>query len=144
MVSEQRLIAVGDGARVCAESIGDPSDPPILLVAGAASSMDRWDDDLCGMLAACARRVVRYDHRDTGQSTSYPPGEPGYTGADLVADAVRVLDAFGIERAHVVGISMGAAFAQRLGLDYRDRVSALTLMSTTATLPGHEDLPGMT
>jgi pimeloyl-ACP methyl ester carboxylesterase len=142
-VGERRLIRVGGGAQVCAEAIGDPGAPAILLIGGAASSMDRWNDELCRLLAGRGRLVVRYDHRDTGESTSYPAGEPGYTGADLVADAIRVLDAFDLGRAHVAGISMGGALAQRLALEHRDRVATLTLMSTTAILPDGEDLPGM-
>ena len=143
-MGEQRLVPVGGGAQVCVETIGAPDAPAILLIGGAASSMDRWDDEFCRLLADHGRLVVRYDHRDTGASTSYPPGAPGYTGADLVADAVAVLDGLGIERAHVVGISMGAALAQELGLEHRDRVATLTLMSTTAIFAGDEDLPGMT
>ena len=143
-MGEQRLIPVGGGAQVCAEAIGDPRAPAILLIHGAAASMDRWDDEFCDMLAGRGRLVVRYDHRDTGASTSYPPGEPGYTGADLVADAVAVLDGLLIERAHVVGISMGGALAQRLGIEHRERVATLTLMSTSAIESGGEDLPGMT
>ena len=60
--------------------------------------------------------MLRYDHRDTGRSVTYEPGHPAYTGADLVADAVGVLDAYGIDAAHVVGVSAGGAFAQLLAL----------------------------
>jgi pimeloyl-ACP methyl ester carboxylesterase len=142
-VGAQRLVPVGGDAQVCAEAIGAPDAPAILLIHGASASMDRWDDELCRLLADRGRLVVRYDHRDTGASTSYPPGEPGYTGADLVADAVAVLDGLGVERAHVVGISMGGALAQRLGIEHRDRVATLTLMSTTAIVSDGEDLPAM-
>ena len=63
--------------------------------------------------------MIRYDHRDTGLSVTYEPGHPEYTGADLVADAAGVLDAYGIAAAHVVGVSAGGAFAQLLALDLR-------------------------
>ena len=86
--------------------------------------MDYWDEDLCRRLAARGRLVVRYDHRDTGRSTSCPAGAPDYTGADLAADAVAVLDGLGIARAHVVGLSMGGGIAQQLALERRDRWSA--------------------
>ncbi len=85
--------------------------------------MDWWEDELCSRLADRGRLVVRYDNRDTGRSTSYPAGAPGYTGADQVGDAVAVLDALDIDRAHVVGPSMGGGIAQRLALEYRDRLA---------------------
>ena len=86
--------------------------------------------------------MVRYDSRDTGRSTSYPPGSPGYTSADLVNDPVVLLDALEINRAHVVGLSLGGGIAQRLALVHRDRVAALTLMSTSPIDSSIEGLPG--
>ena len=135
---------VTGGARICVEAIGDRDAPAILLIAGAGMSLDWWDDELCARLAQGGRLVVRYDHRDTGGSTSYPPGAPGYTGADLAGDAIAVLDALGIERAHVAGLSMGGALAQVLALGHRDRIATLTLMSTSPVDPSVEGLPGMT
>ena len=79
--------------------------------------------------------VVRYDNRDTGGSTSYPPGEPGYTGDDLVADAAALLAVLGVGRAHVVGQSMGGALAQLLALDHPERVASLTLVATSPAGP---------
>ncbi len=105
--------------------------------------MDWWQDDLCRRLADRGRLVVRYDHRDTGRSTSYPPGAPGYTAADMVTDAVAVLDELGIERAHVVGLSMGGVIAQRLALEHRDRLITLTLIATSPIDPRIEGLPGL-
>ena len=99
---------------------------------------------LCRRLADRGRLVVRYDQRDTGRSTSYPPGAPGYTGADLGSDAVAVLDGLGIVRAHVVGLSMGGGIAQYLALEHRDRLATLTLMSTSPIDPRIQGLPGMT
>jgi pimeloyl-ACP methyl ester carboxylesterase len=85
--------------------------------------------------------VIRYDHRDTGRSVTYDPGRPGYTGADLVADAAGVLDAYGIPAAHLVGVSAGGAFAQLLALDFPDRVLSLVLISTSPATPGGRELP---
>jgi pimeloyl-ACP methyl ester carboxylesterase len=93
------------------------------------------------MLADGRRFVIRYDHRDTGRSVTYEPGHPEYTGADLVADAAGVLDAYGIPAAHVVGVSAGGAFAQLLALDFADRVRSLVLISTSRVLPGERELP---
>jgi pimeloyl-ACP methyl ester carboxylesterase len=137
----ERMIDV-DGARLCTETFGAPGDPPVLLIMGSGASMLWWDDALCAALAAGGRFVVRYDHRDTGRSAASPPGRPDYTGADLVADAARVLDGHGIARAHVVGASMGGALAQLLALDFPDRVASLVLMDTSPAGPGG-DLPGV-
>src|SRR5438552_16330031 len=87
------------------------------------------------MLADGGGFVIRYDHRDTGRSVTYEPGHPEYTGADLVADAVGVLDAYEIQSAHVVGVSAGGAFAQLLALGFPDRVLSLVLISTSPANP---------
>ena len=68
-----------------------------------------WEDGFCRLLAEHGRFVIRYDHRDTGKSTTYEPGRPGYTGADLLADAIGVLDGYDLPAAHVVGVSAGGA-----------------------------------
>jgi pimeloyl-ACP methyl ester carboxylesterase len=141
-MSEQRMIRAGD-AELCVETFGELGDPAILLISGAAASMDWWDDELCRRLAGEGRHVVRYDHRDTGRSTSYPAGAPGYTGSDLATDAVAVLDGLGVRRAHLVGISMGGALAQQLGADFPDRILSLTLISTSPVDPVDAELPPM-
>jgi len=130
----------GGGVRLCYQSLGDPADPTILLVGGVGSSMDWWPADLCAALAGGGRCVVRYDHRDTGRSTSCPPGAPDYTGRDVTEDALRVLDAVGAERAHLVGLSMGGAIVQELALEHPDRVASATLMSTTRAFAGPDDV----
>jgi pimeloyl-ACP methyl ester carboxylesterase len=105
--------------------------------------MDWWEDEFCELLAAGPRLVIRYDLRDTGQSITYEPGAPGYDGSDLVADAVGVLDALGVTRAHLVGISMGGAMAQHLALEHPDRVATLTLISTSPIGPRAADKPDL-
>jgi pimeloyl-ACP methyl ester carboxylesterase len=130
-----------NGVELCTEPFGDPSDPPILLVMGMGASMLWWEDGFCRMLADGGRFVIRYDNRDTGRSVTYEPGSPGYTSADLVGDAARVLDGYGIPAAHVVGVSMGGAVAQLLALDFPDRVSSLVLISTTSVGNGERELP---
>jgi pimeloyl-ACP methyl ester carboxylesterase len=137
-------IVHANGADLCVQTFGDPSDPAILLIMGAGASMDWWEDEFCERLAAGSRYVVRYDHRDTGQSISYPPGAPGYTGSDLVADPVALLDALDLGVAHVVGLSMGGALAQLMALDHCEHVASLTLIATSPAGPGEPDLPPMT
>ncbi|MFD2024609.1 alpha/beta fold hydrolase [Promicromonospora aerolata] len=137
------------GARLCAETFGDPADPAILLIGGIASAMDWWHEDFCQALAAGdspsgpGRFVIRYDHRDTGRSRTDPPGAPSYTGDDLAEDPVRLLDTLGLGRAHVVGVSMGGGIAQQTAIEHPDRVATLTLMSTSP-LTGGPDLPAPT
>jgi pimeloyl-ACP methyl ester carboxylesterase len=130
----ERMITF-DGIELCAETFGGRSAPPILLIMGMGASMIWWHDDFCRMLAAGGTFVIRYDHRDTGRSTSYEPGHPGYGAADLVSDAIAVLDAFEISVAHVVGLSMGGALAQLLALRFPERVASLVLISTSLAVP---------
>jgi pimeloyl-ACP methyl ester carboxylesterase len=124
------------------DTIGNPADPAVLLIAGTGASMDWWDPEFCRLLAEGGRYVIRYDHRDTGDAPSYPPGRPGYTGDDLVTDSLAVLDQAGVGAAHVVGLSMGGGVAQLLTLDHPDRVLSMAAISTTAGA-GDDDLPGM-
>lgn len=129
------------GVEICTEPFGDPADPPILLVMGLGASMVWWEDGFCRMLADAGRFVIRYDHRDTGRSTAFRPGHPTYTGGDLVLDAVGVLDAYGLRRAHLVGVSAGGGIAQALALDAPDRVVSLVLISSSPVAPVDRPLP---
>src|SRR5919108_911880 len=131
----ERLIEA-NGVELCTQAFGDPTDTPLLLIAGMGGSMLWWEEAFCRMLADGRRFVIRYDHRDTGRSVTYEPGRPGYTGADLVADAAGVLDAHGVPAAHVVGVSAGGALAQLFALDFTDRVLSLVLIRTSAATPG--------
>ncbi|MGH9211927.1 MAG: alpha/beta fold hydrolase [Acidimicrobiales bacterium] len=136
----ERMIETS-GVELCTEPFGNPADPPVLLIMGIGGSMLGWEEDFCHLLAYGGRFVIRYDHRDTGRSVTYEPGRPGYTGSDLVRDAVGVLDAFGVPAAHLVGVSGGGAFVQLLALDFADRVLSLVLISTTPATPGDRGLP---
>jgi len=136
----ERLIET-NGVELCTEPFGDAGDPPILLVMGRGASMLWWHDDFCRMLAERGRFVIRYDHRDTGRSITYEPGRPEYTGADLVADAAGVIDAYGVAPAHVVGVSAGGGIAQQVALEFPDRVRSLVLISTSPALSVGRELP---
>lgn len=134
-----------NGVDLCVETFGDAADPTILLIAGAASSMDWWEVPFCRRLAAGGRHVIRYDFRDTGRSAHDPVGAPTYTGHDLTLDAVAILDALDVQTAHLVGISMGGGIAQVIATLFPERVSSLTLISTTPDGPLAEEseLPSM-
>ena len=122
------------------EGAGDAGSAlPVLLVSGADSHCTRWTPTLVEPLVARGHRVVRYDHRDSGLSTKVPADQP-YTLDDLVDDALAVLDTHGVERAHVVGRSMGGMVGQLLALDHAERVATLTLVASTPGL-GDEHLP---
>jgi pimeloyl-ACP methyl ester carboxylesterase len=137
-------VVEANGVQLCTEPFGDLTDPPILLIMGLGGSMLWWEDEFCQMLADAGMFVIRFDHRDTGRSVTYEPGRPGYTGTDLVADAIGVLDGYGLEAATIVGVSAGGAFAQVLALDFADRVLSLVLISTSPATPGARDLPSPT
>jgi pimeloyl-ACP methyl ester carboxylesterase len=133
-----------NGVELCTEPFGDFADPPVLLVMGIGASMLWWEEGFCRLLAEGGRFVIRYDHRDTGRSVTYERGRPEYSGADLVADAAGVLDAYGIPAAHVVGVSAGGGFAQLLALGFPDRVLSLVLISTSPATSGERSLPPAT
>src|SRR5206468_3255081 len=126
------------------ESFGERADPPVLLIMGVGASMLWWEEGFCRLLAEGGRFVIRYDHRDTGRSTTYEPGRPAYTGADLVADPARLLDAFGVPAAHLVGVSAGGGLAQLFALEFSERVLSLVLISTSPATPVGRKLPAPT
>ncbi len=140
--SREHTVTVADGVELWARESGDPTGTPVLLVMGAASSGVLWPDALVERLGR-RHRVVVWDHRDTGRSTRAVDVAP-YELRDLAIDAVRVLDHLGVERAHVVGMSMGGLLTQLLLLDHPDRVLSATLFCTGALAgaPGGEGLPG--
>jgi pimeloyl-ACP methyl ester carboxylesterase len=141
--TSETTIRSGD-AEIVTQAFGVPTNPPVLLIMGQMASMLWWPDELCERLADAGRYVIRYDNRDTGRSTAYQPGNPPYTGDDLAADAIAVLDGYGISRAHLVGMSMGGAVAQVVTLAHPERVATLTAISTTRVGASDSDagLPG--
>jgi len=137
----ERLVRVG-GLEICCEELGDPRGEPMLLVMGLGAQMIYWDDGFCELLVERGYRVIRFDNRDVGCSTHLRApvpgraamllgtGRPAYRLEDLADDAVGVLDAFGIDRAHVVGASMGGMIAQVIGYRHPNRVASLGLIMT--------------
>ena len=136
----ESMVPVGD-AELCVDTYGDESDPAVLLMSGATSSMDWWEPEFCERIASAGRYVIRFDNRDTGRSTTSPVGEPAYTGADLSADPLRILDALGIDSAHLVGVSMGGGIAQDIAVEHPDRVRSLTLIATTVAFDRADSTP---
>lgn len=118
------------GIRLATEAFGDPNDQPVLLVMGATASMLGWPDEFCISLAERGLYVIRYDHRDTGQSTTVPPGEATYAVEDLAEDAIAILDAYGIDKIHLIGMSLGGYITQMLAVAQSKRVASLTLIAS--------------
>src|SRR5690349_4154530 len=131
-----QTITLHDGVNLCLETFGDPADPAIVLAHGASASMLWWEADLCQRLADAGRFVVRYDQRDTGRSTTYPVGAPGYAQTDLAGDVLAIMDHLGIDQAHLVGCSMAGGIVLLLGVDHPERFRTLTFMDTTTGDPG--------
>ena len=113
------------------EDFGNPRDPALLLVMGAGGQGILWPDELCRALANGGRHVIRYDNRDTGQSSCFEFASQPYTLSDMARDAVGLLDAFGIARADVVGASMGGMISQTLAIEHAPRVRTLTSIMST-------------
>jgi pimeloyl-ACP methyl ester carboxylesterase len=124
------------------ESFGD-DDAPLVLLAGGTTMLS-WPDALCERLAGGGRRVVRYDLRDSGESTTaVTRRRPAYTLRDLAADAAALVAALGGGPAHLAGIGVGGMVAQVAALDHPGAFSALTLAGTRSVAPGppDDDLP---
>jgi pimeloyl-ACP methyl ester carboxylesterase len=138
------------------ETFGNPSSPPILLIIGLGGQLIYWDEEFCRHLAEAGRYVIRFDNRDAGLSTKFQDAgvpeitdvigklmsgrkvTPPYTIEDMADDAVGLLDALKIEKAHICGMSMGGMIAQSIAIRYPGRVlSLISIYSTT----GNPDLP---
>jgi pimeloyl-ACP methyl ester carboxylesterase len=156
VVHSEQAVAKANGIEIVYDTFGEASAPPMLLIMGLGQPMITWDEEFCAALAAQGYWVIRFDNRDAGQSTHLDeagvPDLPAlmqaiaqgqaaqapYTLRDMAADAVGLLDALGIESAHVVGASLGGMIAQEMAIHHPDRVRTLTsIMSTT----GAPDLP---
>jgi len=141
----ERFARVGP-LEICFETFGGAGDPPLLLIMGLGTQMVAWHDDFCRELAARGYFVIRHDNRDIGRSSQLtgvePPGllallrrNPGaapYTLGAMAADSVGVLDALGLERAHVVGVSMGGMIAQRVAIEHPRRTRSLVSMMSNS------------
>src|SRR5262245_54305624 len=138
---------IGD-VELCYETFGDPSDPAMLLIMGLGTQMLGWDNEFCEQLAARGFFVVRYDNRDIGRSTIFDSSPvptigqivrrdkraASYTLAEMAADGVGLLDHLGVERAHVVGASMGGMIAQTIAARRPERVlSLVSIMANTGS-----------
>ena len=136
------------------EDLGDPDAPPVLLIMGVGAQLPMWPDGFCALLLEGGYRVIRYDHRDIGLSTKmagqkadgsvyarvarYALGRTSpvpYTLVDMAEDARNLLDHLHIDRAHVVGASMGGMIAQVLAGSHPDRVRSLALLMTSSGKP---------
>lgn len=143
-----------NGIELVYDTFGEPDAPPILLIMGLGCQMIDWKDEFCSLLAGRGFRVIRFDNRDVGQSTRFDQaGQPQigemmeamqrgetveapYLLSDLVADAVGLLDALGVEETHVVGLSMGGMIGQLMAAGHPDRVLTLTSIMSTTGEPG--------
>src|ERR671922_2943437 len=130
-----------DGVTLGVAHFGDAAAPLVLLAGG--TTMLSWPDALCEALARGGRHVVRYDLRDSGESTTVDPAAPAYTLRDLAADAAALARGLDDRPAHLAGIGVGGMVAQVAALDHPDAFSALTLAGTRPVAPGRvdDDLP---
>ena len=129
-----------NGVELWVETYGAAKDPAVVLISGADSPGSRWDLGLVDALVRARLRVVRFDNRDCGLSTKIDPDEL-YTLDDMARDVVGVMDALAIDRAHIVGRSMGGMIGQLLALDHPERVRSLALLISSPGM-GDERLPG--
>lgn len=146
--SAERFADVGRGIELCYQERGSAGDPAILLVAGIGTQMISWPDGLCSLLAERGLRVIRFDNRDSGRSTWLADlgtpsvtraarkelDDPPYLLSDMAEDCAGLLDALGVDTAHVVGASLGGFVAQTLAIEHPERVQSLaSIMSSTGS-----------
>jgi pimeloyl-ACP methyl ester carboxylesterase len=141
-----------NGIKLEYEVSGDHNAPPVLLIMGLGAQLTRWPEPFYRTISDAGYRVIRYDHRDAGLSTRFDqtgaprlvgaavraalgmPIDAPYTLGDLTADAVGLLDALGLERAHIVGASMGGMVGQLLAAHHGARARTLvSIMSTSGS-----------
>jgi pimeloyl-ACP methyl ester carboxylesterase len=146
--SRERFADVGRGITLCYDEVGEADATPVVMVAGLGQQLVSWPLPLCEAIAAEGYRVVRFDNRDSGRSThtSAPvvglgrmltgriPAET-YELYDMAADLRGLLDALGVDQAHLVGASMGGMIAQTAAARYPDRVRSLTSIFSTTGAP---------
>jgi pimeloyl-ACP methyl ester carboxylesterase len=119
------------------ETFGDPERPTLLLVNGLGSQCINYSTEWCEMFAAEGYHVVRFDNRDVGLSSKLP--DVDYALVDMADDAIAVLDAVGVDRAHVMGCSMGGMIVQRLAIDHPERLHSMTSVMSRTGEPGFGD-----
>ncbi|MEE3279048.1 MAG: alpha/beta hydrolase, partial [Pseudomonadota bacterium] len=126
----ERMVEAND-IDIWTEDFGDPSHTPLLLIMGATASGIYWHEDFVQRLVERNRYVIRYDNRDTGQSTCFNFDQTPYTLDDMARDAVGVLDAYDIRSADVAGASMGGMIVQALALQHRARINSATIIMSS-------------
>lgn len=133
--------ARANGIELYYETFGDPANPPILLINGLGSQMTRWPQAFCEKLTARGYFAIRFDNRDVGLSTWFKAGD-AYRLEDMAADAVGLLDALNIAKAHIAGVSMGGMIAQTVAAKHPERVLSLTsIMSAMGDPEGMRSTP---
>ncbi|MGR6916479.1 alpha/beta fold hydrolase [[Actinomadura] parvosata] len=116
---------------IWSEEFGSATDEPILLIMGSMSQGVLWPDEFVGRLTAGGRRVIRYDHRDTGRSRTYDFENEPYTWEDIKNDVYRVMDAHGLDSAHLVCHSAGGLLGQLVAVERPERVRTLTVIGSS-------------
>src|SRR5690554_7688289 len=125
----EKFVSVNDRS-LWSQSVGSDEGEAILLVSGANASALMWPDEFVELLASKGYRVIRYDHRDTGRSTFIEFDAAPYTVEDLASDAISILDAWEVDKAHAVGLSIGATLGQVLSLDHPAVFFKIVVQST--------------
>lgn len=142
-MADTTLAVTSGPVTLTTEAFGDPAAPALVLVMGATASMLWWPQSFCTALAARGFHVIRYDHRDTGQSTTVAPGAAAYAVEDMADDLLAVMDGYNLRRAHIAGMSLGGLIAQMVAVRTPERVHSLTLIAAQPLGWDGPSLPGM-
>lgn len=144
LCAEGRM-AKANGIDIWYETFGDKQDPALLLIMGGCCQGIMWPTEFCERLANENFYVIRYDHRDTGFSTCFDFEKEPYDLNDMAKDAVGLLDALDVDRAHLVGLSMGGPIAEIMATRFSQRVHTISLIATSCEFQpmnlGYSKLP---
>ncbi|MFK7800576.1 MAG: alpha/beta fold hydrolase [Anaerolineae bacterium] len=131
--------ADNNGAKIAYETLGNPENETVIFISGLGSQLVYWTDELCQEFIDRGLHIIRFDNRDVGLSHKTPGSPPSveevmqdpnfqapYTLSDMANDVIAVLDANGVEQAHIVGVSLGGMIAQTVAIDHPSRTKTLT------------------
>lgn len=154
MPQEEFMIANANGIDLLYDTFGDPNSPPVLLIMGLGAQMIDWREEFCSLLSQHGFWIIRFDNRDIGKSHKFEEaGVPDiirlaariaqgesvkvpYSIEDMARDSIELLDTLSVDKAHVVGLSMGGMIAQTMAIEYPERVLTLSsIMSSPRYMP---------
>ena len=135
MTKQERFIEIGDNIKLWVETYGNLRDEACIFISGAGANSSFWSDNLCRKLVNHGFFVIKYDHRDIGYSSKIDYEKHPYDAMQLAKDALTILDVLNVQKAHIIGHSMGGFIVQLLGIHYPEQILSMTSISASSNSP---------